>query len=183
MIPCHPALRSPLRVVKIRLSQVVNFRLSLLHAEGFILDDNLLSNKKDLRQALFGDAYKIYGHRMKISMMLSVCEKRALKKLIHPDMNEMTMKIVEIYISKYMDAPFYAVTAKTINAWNKVTNSHDALFDLSASVISMFDSFNYGTFQSTSKFFELFTKEQQAQLYLSFTDEASSILDELQNSK
>ena len=30
MIPCHPALRSPLRVVKIWLSQVVNFRLSLL---------------------------------------------------------------------------------------------------------------------------------------------------------
>ena len=31
MIPCHPALRSPLRVVKIQLSQVVNFRLSLLY--------------------------------------------------------------------------------------------------------------------------------------------------------
>jgi hypothetical protein len=45
MIPCHPALRSPLRVVKIRLSQVVNFRLSLLclgiRSSGKELQDQL----------------------------------------------------------------------------------------------------------------------------------------------
>jgi hypothetical protein len=51
MIPCHPALRSPLRVVKIRLSQVVNFRLSLLVSLEDELQQHILSGIK--RHSLF----------------------------------------------------------------------------------------------------------------------------------